>query len=107
MRLHINIIMNWLLRQYFTLGNRLFPATLRARMICLAVFMVFLPILVMSYFVEKNGRTALIEEKQNKLYSIAHLLDDALGDDLTLYATASRQERIAALNKVLADRTEK
>lgn len=107
MRLHRNIIVNWILRQYFALGNRLFPATLRARMIFLAVFMVFLPILVMSYFVEKNGRTALIEEKQNKLYSIAHLLDDALGDDLTLYATASRPERIAALNKVLADRTEK
>ncbi|TBL52039.1 two-component system sensor histidine kinase AtoS [Obesumbacterium proteus] len=88
------------------IGAFLLPRTLRSRMICLAVFMVFLPILVISYLVEEQGKEALLNEKTNKLLSITHLLDRSLGDDFSRYPQLFRQERIMALNNLLAERTE-
>lgn len=84
----------------------LLPRTLRSRMICLAVFMVFLPILVISYLVEEQGKDALLNEKKNKLLSITHLLDQSLGDDFSLFSYLLRQDRITALNNMLTERTE-
>lgn len=84
----------------------LLPRTLRSRMICLAVFMVFLPILVISYLVEEQGKDALLNEKKNKLLSITHLLDQSLGDDFSRFSYLLRQDRITALNNMLTERTE-
>ncbi|HEY0210754.1 two-component system sensor histidine kinase AtoS [Acerihabitans sp.] len=84
----------------------LLPKTLRGKMILLAVFMVFLPILLMSYIVEVKGRDALIGEKQNKLYAVTHLLNAALGDSFSLFPDLPRDERIRALNHHLSQVTD-
>lgn len=88
------------------IGAFLLPRTLRSRMICLAVFMVFLPILVISYLVEEQGKDALLNEKKNKLLSITHLLDQSLGDDFSRFSHLLRKDRITALNNTLTERTE-
>ncbi|WP_413733402.1 two-component system sensor histidine kinase AtoS [Sodalis sp. RH21] len=82
------------------------PQTLRGKMILLAVFMVFLPILLMSYIVEVKGRDALLDEKKNKLYAVTHLLDNALRDSFSLYPDLPREARIKALNRHLSQLTD-
>ncbi|WP_213993068.1 two-component system sensor histidine kinase AtoS [Sodalis sp. dw_96] len=87
--------------------HNLFFDTLRNKLIFLAIFMVFLPTLLMAFFVEKQGRSGMLEEKTSKLYSVTYLLDQALADGLDRYSTLPRQERIQALNRDLAGITEK
>lgn len=89
------------------LGDGLSPATLRNKMILLAIFMVFLPTLLMASLVEVKGRDALLTEKKAKLYAVAHLLDQALGDQFSRYQDLPRAERIAMLNQRLAQVTER
>ncbi|TCL03227.1 two-component system sensor histidine kinase AtoS [Sodalis ligni] len=84
-----------------------FFGTLRKKLICLAIFMVFLPTLLMAFSVEKQGRRSMLEEKTSKLYSVTHLLDQALDDGFDRYPALPRQERIQALNRYLAGVTEK
>lgn len=82
---------------------RLFsPNTLRSKMILLTVFMVFLPVLIMAYIVEVQGKEALLLEKEQKLYAITHLLDNALGDGLERFADLPPAQRIQAQNRRLA-----
>lgn len=85
----------------------LFPHTLRNKMIFLAVFMVFLPVLIMAYIVEVQGKEALLREKEKKLYAVTQLLDDVLGDKLEQFADLPRSERIHALNQHLSATTDK
>ncbi|WP_283163605.1 two-component system sensor histidine kinase AtoS [Brenneria tiliae] len=84
-----------------------FPNTMRSKMIFLAVFMVFLPTLIMAYIVEMQGKNALLREKEQKLYAVTHLLDDALSDKLERFATLPREARILALNQRLSAVTDK
>ncbi|KFC92914.1 two-component system sensor histidine kinase AtoS [Leminorella grimontii] len=83
------------------------PHTLRNKMMMLAILMVTVPTLVIGYFVETEGRDALLEEKRIKLFAVTHLLDEALGDDFQRYANLSREDRIQALNRLLAQRTDR
>ncbi len=83
------------------------PRTLRNKMMVLAILMVSLPTLVIGYFVETEGRDALLEEKRIKLFAVTHLLDEALGDDFQRYANLPREDRIQALNRLLAPRTDR
>ncbi|WP_140921443.1 two-component system sensor histidine kinase AtoS [Limnobaculum xujianqingii] len=86
--------------------QRFRPHTLRSKMMVLAIVMVSLPTLVIGYFVETEGRDALLQEKKIKLSAVTQLLDDALKDSFKLYPDLPRDQRIAALNKQLAPVTD-
>lgn len=82
------------------------PNGLRNNLILMAVLMVCVPTLAIGYFVEVEGREALLLEKEKKLFGVTRLLDDALGNDFSLYAHLPRDERIQALNAHLSSKTE-
>ncbi|WP_314137804.1 two-component system sensor histidine kinase AtoS [Buttiauxella noackiae] len=82
------------------------PVRLRSKLILMAVLMVTIPILTIGYVVETEGRAALLQEKQNKLFAVTHFLDTLLGDDFSLYQQMPRAERIQVLNQRLSSRTE-
>lgn len=82
------------------------PKRLRSKLIVMAILMVTIPTLTIGYFVETEGRAALIHEKQNKLFAVTHFLDRQLGDDFSLYQHMPRAARIRALNQHLSSRTE-
>lgn len=85
----------------------MYPRRLRNQLIMIAVFMVTIPTLTIGYVVETEGRAALLQEKEKKLSAITHLLDEALGDRFTHFATLLHAERIQALNQKLAPITER
>nr|WP_151992838.1 two-component system sensor histidine kinase AtoS [Buttiauxella massiliensis] len=89
-----------------SLYQQCIPRRLRSKLIVIAALMVTIPILTIGYFVESEGRAALLQEKQNKLFAVTHLLDKQLGDDFALYANLPRAARIQALNQHLSSRTE-
>lgn len=80
----------------------MYPRRLRNQLIMIAVFMVTIPTLIIGYMVETEGWAALLQEKEKKLSAITHLLDEALGDRFTHFATLPHAERIQALNQELA-----
>ncbi|AWH89094.1 two-component system sensor histidine kinase AtoS [Limnobaculum parvum] len=86
--------------------QRFRPHTLRSKMMVLAIVMVSLPTLIIGYLVETEGRDALLQEKKIKLSAVTQLLDDALKDSFKLYPDLPRDQRIAALNKLLAPTTD-
>ncbi|KAA5605302.1 two-component system sensor histidine kinase AtoS [Roseospira marina] len=53
--------------------------SLRHRLILTSLVVVLLPILIVGGVLEHQGRQALIEEKQNKLFTLARILDFELG----------------------------
>ncbi len=93
-----------------SLLQRLLPQTLWMRVALLVGTMICLPVLIMSYIVEVQGRAALLHEKGEKLYGITRLLNDAMGDALALTeeqkATLSRDQQIAILHQRLTPAAE-
>ncbi|WP_159567633.1 two-component system sensor histidine kinase AtoS [Budvicia diplopodorum] len=82
------------------------PQTLRSKMIFLAIMMISLPTMLIGYIVEVQGRDALLQEKQIKLFAVTHLLDRALSDSFELYPNLPREQRIKALNERLSPITD-
>lgn len=85
----------------------IWPYTLRGKMMIMAILIVSLPVLIIGYLVETEGRDALLEEKRIKLFAVNNLLDEALGDSLDFYQDLPRDQRIIALNQKLAPVTDK
>lgn len=86
------------------------PQTLRGRIALLVSVMICLPVMVIAYIVEVEGRSALLAEKSEKLYGATRLLDDLLGDAYALTDAEkklSREEIIALINKRLTPLAEK
>jgi len=92
--------------------SRILPATLRVRLLIMALIVVSIPIISTGYVLEVKGRQALIEEKQTKLFGLAKLLDAHLGagfDNLLRDyhgALDDRQAKIRFLNMRLRDYTD-
>ncbi|MBW7982296.1 PAS/PAC sensor signal transduction histidine kinase [Enterobacillus tribolii] len=82
------------------------PQTLRQKMVLLAI-LVSLPTLTIGFTVEVEGRNALLEEKRIKLFAVTRLLDNALGDSFSRYPDLPREQRLKALNALLAPVTDK
>lgn len=82
------------------------PQTLRSKMIFLAIMMISLPTMLIGYIVEVQGRDALLQEKQIKMYAVTNLLDQALADSFKHYPNLPREQRIKALNEQLAPITD-
>lgn len=87
--------------------NPLIPRRLRNQLIMMAIFMVTIPTVTMSYVVEIEGRAALIAEKEKKLAAVTRLLDDALGDGFSEADSLPRQQHILALNHELSEKAER
>lgn len=86
---------------------RIYPRRLRNQMILMAILMVIMPTLSISYIVKTEGRSAVLSEKEKKLLAVVHLLDEALGDHFNQYGQLPRDERIRALNAELSPITER
>ena len=79
------------------------PQTMRGRIALLVSVMICLPVIIIAYIVEIQGRDALLIEKSEKLHGIAHQLDDQLGDSFTLTPeeekSLTREEKLALFHK--------
>ena len=75
--------------------------SLRHRLILTSLLVVLLPILIVGGVLEHQGRRALIQEKQNKLFTIARILDFELGpggfDALIVDLSSDWRDRTAAI----------
>lgn len=78
------------------------PEMLRGRLIVMALMMVTIPTLCIGYLVDNQGHQELIQQKQDKLFAITQLLDEALGDNLERFQNLPKSQRIRALNYLLS-----
>lgn len=92
--------------------RNLFPQTIRNKMILFTLLMVSIPMLLTGYVVKLKAEEALLEEKQIKLFGIAVLLDNHLGDGYNQILKekgalhADRQTKIKVLNEALKNYTD-
>lgn len=86
--------------------------TIRVRLIFILLFSVIIPILVTGYIMTDRAETALLKEKEAKLYGYARLLDRHLegtyNDILASYDAldSDRETKIKILNKALGAYTD-
>lgn len=91
---------------------RVWPQTLRWKMILLTLLSVIIPMLLTGYIVKKEAEDALLAEKRVKLFGIARLLDAYLGEGFNRILaehsadSLERTERIQVLNAVLSYHTD-
>lgn len=89
------------------LRARLFPKTLRSKLLVMTLLMVSIPLSIAGIVVDMTGREAREMEKRDKLYGLAHILDSQLGPGfdamLAQYQGPAddRAARIAFLNQQL------
>ncbi|SMC70776.1 two-component system sensor histidine kinase AtoS [Sporomusa malonica] len=92
--------------------KRLVPQTLRNKMILFTLIIVSIPILLTGYIIKLETQEALLVEKQAKLFGIALLLDNNLGEgynEILISRSADNADRatqIKALNEVLKNYTD-
>lgn len=94
-----------------TLLRRVLPGTLRGKLMLLSLLVVSIPIATTGYVMEMKGREARKEEKLEKLFGLARLLDSELGDGLQqmlsdFHGPDDRAAEIAFLNKRLGPFTD-
>ncbi|WP_128292455.1 two-component system sensor histidine kinase AtoS [Afifella aestuarii] len=95
------------------LSRRVLPEKMRQRLMLTSFVMVVLPIVILGVILQYEGREALLQEKQDKLFSLARILDAELGtgfDALLADLPSGWQDRQAAiqhLNARLAPITDK
>lgn len=89
--------------------NRIVPDTIRGKLLAIFGIAVILPIIVAGVLMEREGKSALLHEKAQKLFGITRTLDLYLDDDLrALLSDAggtspdARQERFKLLNNRLS-----
>lgn len=81
------------------------PRTLSGRMFVMSMLVIALPIAIAGYVLEREGRSALLHEKQEKLYGLARMLDTQLGpgyDALLADYRGDRADRAAAVRHLNA-----
>ena len=87
--------------------SRFYPEKLTTRIMLLAIILVCLSTITIAYLVEKQGRDMLLQEKEQKLFAVAHSLDFVLEAHFNqLDSTLSRDEQIAKLNTILSPKVE-
>lgn len=80
---------------------------LRDKLIIASVLLITIPTLIIGYFVESEGRAALLREKSNKLYSVAYLLERTLNNEFGLGQGLPRNERLKLIGDKLYPEAEK
>lgn len=91
----------------------LLPGTLRGKLLLLSLVVVSVPIAGAGYLLEYEGRHALLQEKQDKLFGLTRVLDAHLGDGFDPWMApdggeppADRAAAIRRLNAALAPFTD-
>ncbi|MBC7951384.1 MAG: two-component system sensor histidine kinase AtoS [Rhodospirillaceae bacterium] len=84
------------------------PKTLRVKLLLMSLLVVSVPIATTAFVVENQGREARQEEKLDKLFGLARILDSSLGDgfDGLRADAADRTAQIALVNAKLRDVTD-
>lgn len=88
------------------------PKTLHARLLLLVIIIVAIPITLAGFFLSVTAETAILAEKEQKLFGAAAVLDKALvgtyHDILVKHnlQTAPKQQQIDALNRELSGITD-
>lgn len=59
------------------------PRTLRGKLFALSLFTIVLPLGAVGYVTELHGQQTLLAEKEEKLFGLARILDDYLGEGFT------------------------
>lgn len=86
---------------------RFYPEKLRTRIMLMAITLVCISTFAIAYIVEKEGLELLLQEKEQKLFAITHVLDVELEDALQkISPSLSREQKIQALNKQLSPKIE-
>ena len=92
---------------FFSVIKKFYPEKLRTRMMVLAISLVFISTLTIAYLVDKQGKDMLLQEKEQKLFTVAHILDIELGNTFTQQNNKlSREDQIRLLNRVLSPKLE-
>ncbi|MGQ9371912.1 two-component system sensor histidine kinase AtoS [Azospirillum sp. A39] len=80
------------------------PKTLRTKLLVMSFVVVSLPIATCGYLLEREGRHALLREKQEKLFGIARTLDGQLGTgfDQWLDGRDAAPDRATAIRRINA-----
>ncbi|WP_168734407.1 two-component system sensor histidine kinase AtoS [Pseudothauera nasutitermitis] len=87
--------------------RRIYPETFHAKMLMLTIATVCLSTLCIAFFVERQGIELLMQEKEGKLFSVAALLDQELGDAFDeADAALPAAEQIRRLHERLSPRVE-
>jgi len=92
--------------------RRFLPSTLRGKLLLMFLVVISVPIVTAGYLLEREGRQALMREKQEKLFGLARILDANLGNGFEALlaeersGTEERKTAIAALNARLAPFTD-
>jgi two-component system sensor histidine kinase AtoS len=87
--------------------------SLRNRLMLTSLVVVALPIAIVGVVLEREGRQALVHEKQDKLFSLARILDAELGPGFDLFLAdlpggwTNREAAIRRLNERLAAQTDR
>ncbi|MDD4600718.1 Adaptive-response sensory-kinase SasA [bioreactor metagenome] len=88
------------------------PKSLRGRLLAIMPIVVALPIIFAGYLMTISAEEALVNEKQQKLFGVARVLDQHLAgtyEDILRRGgveSADRQQKIIALNETLRDFTD-
>ncbi|MDO5073714.1 MAG: two-component system sensor histidine kinase AtoS [Neisseria animaloris] len=89
-------------------GEKLYPEKLRIRIMFLSIFLTCISIFSIAYLVEREGIALLLQEKEQKLFTIAHVLDLELGETFEqIDSKLPRDEQIKQLNNKLSPYLEK
>lgn len=92
----------------FKLIRKLYPEKLRTRILLLTFFLITVITLTIAYLVDKQGKDFLMQEKEQKLLLITHMLDVELGNIFSELEqlNLTEEEQIALLQQQLAPRIE-
>ncbi len=93
--------------------KRLFFLSFHNKMLFVFFLLINIPFIIGGYIVTAQMRTMVIQEKEDKLLSLAGVLDARLGEggfaailEKSGKKNSSREEQIAVLNAALSDRTD-
>lgn len=93
---------------FFRFIRKLYPEKLRTRILVLTFFLITTITLTIAYLVDKQGKDFLIQEKEQKLLIITHMLDVELGNTFSelQYSRLPEEEQIIILQQQLSPRIE-
>lgn len=87
--------------------KKIYPEKLRTRIMLLAISLVCLSTFTIAYLVERQGLDLLLQEKEQKLFTIAYAIDIQLGNDITQLPNGlNKPEQISWLNQQLSPKLE-
>ncbi|XKM14106.1 two-component system sensor histidine kinase AtoS [Orbaceae bacterium ac157xtp] len=87
--------------------RHLYPDKISARMFLLISILVTFSVIIVAFFIEKEGKELLIEEKSNKLYAVTKMLDLILEDAyLQIDPNLPKEDQIKQLNQKLSPKVE-